>query len=107
MLPKVGGRLNLCAWLKIIYGYIQTPTFNPLDMTNVNRALMCFNLSFMFNRADILHEAMGQLIHYIKNGELKVPKVTVFPMSRVGAAHKFIESGLSTGKLVLNTKQIV
>jgi len=107
MLPKVGGRLNICAWLKIIYGYLKTPTFNPLDMTNVNRALLCFNLSFMFNRTDVLEEAMGKLIQYVKNGQLKVPKVTIFPMNRVGAAHKHIESGMSVGKLVLNTKQIV
>ena len=76
-------------------------------MTNVNRALLCFNLSFMFNRTDVLEEAMGKLIQYVKNGQLKVPKVTIFPMNRVGAAHKHIESGMSVGKLVLNTKQIV
>ena len=107
MLPKVGGRLNVCAWLKIIYGYFKTPTFNPLDMTHLNRAILCFNLSFMFDRTDVLQEAMGQLIQYVKTGQLKVPKVTVFPMNRVSAAHKHIESGLSIGKLVLNTKQVV
>ena len=32
--------------------------------------------------------------------------MTVFPMNRVSAAHKHIESGLSIGKLVLNTKQV-
>ena len=78
MLPKVGGRLNVCAWLKIIYGYFKTPTFNPLDMTHLNRAILCFNLSFMFDRTDVLQEAMGQLIQYVKTGQLKVPESDSF-----------------------------
>ena len=33
MLPKRGGVLGCCEWLKMAMDYLRTPRFNPLDMT--------------------------------------------------------------------------
>ena len=107
MLPRVGGKLDMCAKFRMIWGWLTTPRFNPLDMTAANKSLLCFNLSFLFNKTEILQEAMDDLLSHVKNGSLIVPKVVSFPMSRVASAHERIESGLTVGKLVLNTKQIV
>ena len=101
MLPKAGGRLDIKAWFNIIWGYLKTPTFSPLKMQN--KGILCFNLSFMFSRTDILEEALAELLQHIKSGALKVPEVTVFPMSKVAEAHRSIESGTTVGKLVLDT----
>ena len=105
MLPKSGGILGLWEWMKIIWGYLQTPTFNPLTMTTENKGILCFNLSFMFNRTDVLEEAMKFLLRHIEEGTIKAPKVTVFSMSETGAAHASLESGSTIGKLVLNTAE--
>ena len=105
MLPKSGGLLGFWEWIKIIWGYLRTPTFNPLTMTTENKGILCFNLSFMFNRTDILKEALNFLLQHIETGALKVPEVTAFPMSKVGDAHASLESGSTVGKLVLNTME--
>ena len=105
MLPKSGGVLGWVEWLKIIWGYLRTPTFNPLTMTTENRGILCFNLSFMFSRTDILKEALTYFLSHIETGALKPPEVTVFPMSKTGDAHASLESGATVGKLILNTLQ--
>ena len=105
MLPRSGGILGLWEWIKIIWGYLKTPTFNPLNMTTENKGILCFNLSFMFNRTDILKEAMSFFLEQIQSGSLKVPEVTIFPMSKTGEAHASLESGSTVGKLVLNTQE--
>ena len=105
MLPRSGGILGVWEWIKIIWGYLKTPTFNPLNMTTENKGILCFNLSFMFNRTDILKEAMSFFLEQIQSGSLKVPEVTIFPMSKTGEAHASLESGSTVGKLVLNTQE--
>ena len=59
----------------------------------------------MFEFTGLLNEALTFLMQHIKTGELKVPEVTVFPMSKVGEAHSSIESGSTVGKLVLDTSE--
>ena len=53
MLPK-NGTWTLLDYLKVIWSYIRTPRFSPLEMTAANKSIMAFNLSFCFNRTDIL-----------------------------------------------------
>ena len=59
----------------------------------------------MFNRTDVLEEAMKFLLRHIEEDTIKAPKVTVFSMSKSGAAHASLESGSTIGKLVLNTSE--
>ena len=62
---------------------------------------MAFNLSFLFDRRDILEESMTQLLYWVKHGTLKVSKVTPYPLKQVAKAHSDLESGKTMGKLVL------
>ena len=62
---------------------------------------MAFNLSFLFDRRDILEESMAQLLYWVKQGTLKVGKVTPYPLKQVAKAHSDLESGKTMGKLVL------
>jgi len=98
MLPKEGGRLK---YGKLAWDYIRTPRFNPLDMTDKNRSLITFNLSFLFDRKELLEQGIMQLSRWVSEGKLVAPPVKVYPVEEAGEAHKHLESGQSVGKLVL------
>lgn len=98
MMPKVGGRPN---YLKLAADYVRTPSFNPLDMVNASRSVLAFNLSYLFDRHDILEEGMKQLEHSLTQGTFKPPPATTYPLAEAASAHRDIESGKTTGKLVL------
>ena len=70
-------------------------------MTSENKSIMAFNLSFLFDRRDILEESMAQLLYWVKQGTLKISKVTPYPLKQVAKAHSDLESGKTMGKLVL------
>ncbi len=97
MLPK-SGRLN---YLALAVKFFRSPRFNPIRMADENKSVMAFNLSFLFDRHDLLHEGISTLLDLLKEGKIRPLPVTEFSFSDVVAAHKMIESGKSTGKLAL------
>lgn len=101
MLPKQGGKPN---WLKLARDWLWTPSFDPLKMTEENKSVLAFNLSFMFDKKAILADMFRQLLAWLKEGRLVVPPITAFPIEQVADAHKLIESGKSVGKIVLTTQ---
>jgi NADPH:quinone reductase-like Zn-dependent oxidoreductase len=98
MMPKVGGKPN---WPKLALDYVRTPRFNPLDMTNASHSVLAFNLSYLFDRVDLLREAMTQIEGWIAAGSVVPPPVVTYPLADVARAHADIESGRTVGKLVL------
>jgi len=98
MMPKTGGRPN---YLKLAADYLRTPRFNPLDMTNDSKSVLAFNLSYLFDRTDILEEGMAAIMGWLAAGAITPPVVTRYPFDRVADAHRDIESGKTVGKLVL------
>lgn len=56
-----GGVLGVLEWAKLAVAYLRTPRFNPLEMTSSNRSVMAFNLSFMFDKVEVLERAMSDL----------------------------------------------
>ena len=51
LLPKQGGRIR---YLKAGLGLLKLPRFNSLAMTTENKGVVAFNLSFLFDRTDLL-----------------------------------------------------
>ena len=98
MMPKVGGRPN---YLKLAADYVRTPSFNPLEMVNASRSVLAFNLSYLFERTDILEGGMEQLLESLQAGTFKPPPAKTYPLADAAQAHRDIESGKTTGKLVL------
>ena len=98
MIPKQGGRPN---WLKLAGDFIRTPRFNPLMLTQDSKSVMAFNLSYLFDRTEILRLAMSDLVGWLEAGDIQPPGVTTYPLADVADAHRAIESGQTTGKLVL------
>lgn len=101
MLPRGSGRLN---YLRVAWDYARCPRFSPLSMTTRNRSVVAFNLSFLFDHAEILEEGMRDLLSWLEDGRITPPRVTMFPLADVAGAHRAIESGTTTGKLVLVTE---
>lgn len=98
MMPKTGGRPN---WLKLAWGWLRTPRFNPLDMTNASKSVLAFNLSYMFEEHWLLEEAMNAIGGWLAEGKIKPPPTTTYPLERVADAHRDLESGNTVGKLIL------
>lgn len=99
MLPRGGnGRPN---WLQLAWTWLRTPRFNPLDLTTQNKSVLAFNLSFLFDRADLLAEAVARLWPLAAAGQLRPLPTRAFGLAEVAAAHRALESGETAGKLVL------
>ncbi len=98
MMPHEGGKPD---WVKLAWDWLRTPRFNPLQLTNENKSVMAFNLSYLFEQRHILEEAMGRMLGWVEEGRIVMPPVTRFPLDRVAEAHQALESGKTVGKLVL------
>ena len=99
MLPRGGrGRPN---YAKLALEWMKTPRFNPLDLTNDNKCVLAFNLSYLFPKREILEDGMRDVTRWIAEGKVRSPPVTRFSLDRVADAHRAIESGTTVGKLVL------
>lgn len=98
MLPKKGGRANR---LRLAWDYLRTPKFSPFSMTNRNRSVLAFNLSFLFERSARLGAGMHQLLAWSEAGRLRPPATTCYPLEEVAQAHRDLESGNTVGKLIL------
>lgn len=98
MFPRGWGVANP---FKLIFDYLRTPRFNPVDMHKQNKSLVTFNLSFLFDRGDLLQDALASLYPWFKEGKFRVPDITTYPFADVARAHKDLQSGRTVGKLVL------
>jgi synaptic vesicle membrane protein VAT-1 len=98
MLSRGSGRPN---WLKLAWDYLRTPRFHPLEMVNVNKGVIGFNLSYLFEEQTLLQEAMTRMLAELAAGALRPLPVTEFPLARAADAHRALQSGTSVGKLVL------
>ncbi len=98
MMPRRGGRPN---WIRLAADYVRTPRFNPLDMTRDSRSVLAFNLSYLFDRFDLLDLAFADISRWLAEGSLKPPPISRYPFEEVARAHRDIESGHTVGKLVL------
>jgi synaptic vesicle membrane protein VAT-1 len=98
MIPKRGGRPN---WPKLAWDYLRTPRFGPFQLTSDNKSVLAFNLSYLFERLDLLEEGMHGLLDWLSAGRLVPLRVREMPLGRVAEAHRELESGSTVGKLVL------
>jgi NADPH:quinone reductase-like Zn-dependent oxidoreductase len=89
------------AWLRLARDWLRTPRFSPFDLTTHNRGVLGFNLSYLFGQDAMLQRGMQQILDRVQAGELRLPAVTPYAFADVAAAHRALESGQTTGKLVL------
>ncbi len=102
MLSMRGGLFN---YFRLVYEYLRIPRWNPLTMTADNKSLIAFNLSYLFNRLDLLDEAMHDLLKWVEEGKILAPPLQAFSFENVADAHRALESGQTVGKLILTFPQ--
>ncbi len=100
MLHTRGGRPRR---LRLLWDYMRTPRFSPFSLTTRNRSVLGFNLSFLFDRADLMCAAMQELIGWLEEDRIRPPAVHSYDFDQVTRAHHDLESGQTVGKLVLLT----
>ncbi len=98
MMPKKGGHPN---WPKLALDYLRTPRYNPFDLLNESKSILPFNLSYLYERVELLTAAMSQLAQWLAEKKFQPPPLTTYPLEDVGRAHADIESGRTVGKLIL------
>lgn len=98
MFTKGAQRTN---YLKLAWKWWRTPRFDPMRLTQDNKSVLAFNLSFLGERMDILVRAMREMLTWVAEGKLQPLPVTSVPFEKVAEAHALLESGASTGKVVL------
>jgi NADPH:quinone reductase-like Zn-dependent oxidoreductase len=98
MFHRSAGRPNL---IKLAWDYVRTPRFNPIYMSNDNKSVMAFNLSFLFDHNAILQEGVKDLFEWLQKGRIHPLAVKEYSFNNVSQAHRDIESGRTIGKLAL------
>jgi NADPH:quinone reductase-like Zn-dependent oxidoreductase len=98
MLPRRGG---VPGRVRLAWHYWRTPRFSPFSLTTRNRSVLGFNLSFLFEKRELMQSGLRQLLQWLEEGRLVAPRVTDYPIERVADAHRDLESGRTVGKLVL------
>jgi synaptic vesicle membrane protein VAT-1 len=89
------------SYLKLVWGFLRTPRFDPFHMNQHNRSVLAFNLSYLFERSELLSEAMAELMAWVKSGKIWPLPLEEVPFTEVARAHAALESAQSVGKLVL------
>lgn len=98
MLSRTGRR----NYPKLIKDYLKTPRFDPIQMTNENKSVLAFNLSYLFEELSFYREAMDQLLEWLEDGRIRPLSVKAYRIEEVAEAQRALESGATTGKLALS-----
>lgn len=82
----------------LIYKYFTRPQIDPLRLTDKNRSILGFNLIWLWNEKEKMHQYLEQ----IENLNLKNPLISnTFPFKDLPAAVKLFQSGKTIGKVVI------
>jgi synaptic vesicle membrane protein VAT-1 len=100
-IPKASQFISPIEWVKMIWKMIIMPKFDPMDLVLSSKAISGFNLSFFADEIELIELYMNTIVQWCEEGVLTMDDVTCFDMNAVAAAHSFIQSGQSIGKIVV------
>ena len=95
---RYASRGNRPNYLKLLYYYLTRPKIDPQTMTSDNKSIMAFNLIFLFNQFEMMHQLLREI------GQLKLQKPLVghrLTFDQLKEAILLFQSGMTTGKIVL------
>jgi hypothetical protein len=72
-----------------------------MDMVLDSKTVAGFNLSFFSTELALIDAYMTQIIEWLSTGAISLDESRVFPITQIGLAHRFIQSGQSIGKIVV------
>lgn len=87
--------------LSLLWHWLRTPSFSPLEMMTSNRGVIGLHLGRMTGETEALKEAMVQLVKWWTEGRIRPVVGAVYPAERAAEAHAFIQDRGNTGKVVL------
>ena len=94
-----GNRPN---YLKILWKYLRRPLIDPLKLTDGNRGILGFNLIYLYERVERMHQYLEEIGNY----DIGKPIVGhTFPFEELPAAVKALQSGQTVGKVVVQVNQ--
>lgn len=83
---------------KLIWKYLKRPKIDPLRLPTQNKSLMGFNLIYLYDQTDMMHEMLDALIAL----QLEAPHIGhVFNFEDMHSAIRFFQKGESMGKVVV------
>jgi len=85
-------------YLKLLRNWIRRPKIDPLDLITHNKSVMGFNLIWLWHRFKDLHP----LVDEIEKLDLGRPFIgKIYPFTEMHSAITYLQSGKSTGKVVV------
>ncbi|MCB0642731.1 MAG: zinc-binding dehydrogenase [Phaeodactylibacter sp.] len=94
---STGNRPN---YLKLFWQYFTRPKIDPQNLPETNRAVLGFNLIYLYERVELMH----QLLEELKGLDLAPPVVGhTFQFDALLDAIRTFQSGNTIGKVVVNT----
>ncbi len=91
-----GNRPN---YFKLIYQFLTRPKIDPQGMTNLNTAVLGFNLIWLYEKAELMHEILKE----IEVLQIEKPHIGHrFTFEELPDALKLFQSGKTIGKVVIN-----
>lgn len=80
-----------------------TPQFDPLSLINRNRGVFGLHIGHLWDERRQLAPLMSMLLEEVSAGRLQPVVARTFPLDHAADAHRFIQSRLNIGKVVLTT----
>ncbi|MEQ8240479.1 MAG: zinc-binding dehydrogenase [Cyclobacteriaceae bacterium] len=95
---RYGSNHNYPNWPALVYKYLTRPFVDPQGMIESNKAILGFNLIWLYDRKELMKEAIEGLF------QLNLPPPFVghqFSFNELKNAIKLFQSGATTGKVVV------
>lgn len=111
-LLREGGRLVACGFANASSGerrsflhaaaqFARTPRFNPFDLLRDNRTVAGFHVARLWDRPEILGEALSAVAALWREGKIKPRVDSTYPFERAADAHRRMHERKNVGKVVL------
>ena len=88
-------------WLKLAWQFTQIPRFSIFPMISENRTVSGFNVLLLWDQIALLGGLFDRCMQWGREGKLKARVSQVVPYTDAGEVHAAMQSGSTTGKLVL------
>jgi len=95
---RYGDRSNRPNWLRLLYLYLTRPKIDPQKLPEENKAILGFNLIWLYEHKEMMHEILAEL----RTMDLPPPLVHhTYDFNDMYEALKHFQSGKTTGKVVV------
>lgn len=101
-LSEFGSRRPTPNYLRLVWRYLRIPRYHTLSLIEWNRSILGFNLIWLYDRVDLLLHMLKE----IQRLDLPSPRLgAVFPFKSMREALRTFQSGSTTGKVVVRSRE--